>query len=100
MFEMFKLKMKLNKAEQIIEALEIQNAELINNIKRMRDCFDNRKRIELQPFMKQYRNEGIYTLADRLKIKSVLVVDELYITIEESELDELVKELTGGVSDA
>lgn len=40
-------------------------------------------------------NDGIHTLADRLKMQSVLVGDELYITMEESELDGLVKELTG-----
>ena len=40
-------------------------------------------------------NEGINDLAERLKKQSVLVGDELYITIEESELDGLVKELTG-----
>lgn len=101
MFEMIKLKMKLNKAEERINELEVRNAMLLKSkedveIKASEEihrlCSENKT---LQNMCKSLYKSGVVDLSDRLKMQSVLVGDELYITMEETQFDELVKELTG-----
>ena len=106
MFKMFKqifeLKKRLSKAEDRINKLEVRNAMLLKSKEDVevkaseeihRLCSENKT---LQNMCKSLYKSGVLDLADRLKMQSVLVGDELYITMEESELDGLVKELTGG----
>lgn len=85
--QIFELKKRLSKAEDRINYLRFENVCLREQISRLNDDFTCRA--------KTFYKKGVYDLSDRLKMQSVLVDDELYITMEESELDGLVKELTG-----
>jgi hypothetical protein len=85
--QIFELKVKLSKAEDRIEYLQKQ----IN----CRDTLIGKLSYDYNFRTKSFYKEGVLDLANRLKMQSVLVDDELYITMEESELDGLVKELTG-----